>query len=67
MVSEKILWDRKDIEFIKIIFSIHYENANLEQKEEVFLIVERTLSEIVKKGMDTKEAGSRYQLSNPLL
>ena len=36
------------------IFSIIAKNANLEQKEEFLSIVERTLSEIVKKGMDTK-------------
>ena len=44
------------------IFSIIAKNANLEQKEEFLSIVERTLSEIVKKGMDTKalEAGINY-------
>lgn len=44
------------------IFSIIAKNANMEQKEEFVSVVERTLSEIVEKGMDKKalQAGINY-------
>ncbi len=44
------------------IFSIIAKNANLEQKEEFLKIIEDTLSNIVKNGMDKKalEAGINY-------
>ena len=44
------------------IFSIIAKNANVEQKEEFVSVVERTLSEIVANGIDTKalEAGINY-------
>ena len=44
------------------IFSVISKNANLDQKEEFVKVIENTLSEIVKNGMDEKaiEAGINY-------
>ena len=44
------------------IFGVVAKNANTEQKDEFVAVIENTLSEIVKKGMDSKalEAGINY-------
>ncbi len=44
------------------VFSVIAKNANLEQKEEFISVIESTLSNIVKRGMDRKaiEAGINY-------
>lgn len=45
------------------IFSVVAKNANPEQKEEFVAVIENTLSDIVKNGIDTKalEAGINYE------
>ena len=59
--SVRILWGSYDNGIYQPIFLVVAKNANIEQKGDFISVIEDTLKDIVKRGMDKKalEAGNQ--------